>query len=232
MKSIVASILDSEYSDKRFYKIVYYLKNRWYINPLKKDLYFVKNIEDIYSDAQLTDMFYWSIVKDHLKKYLTSDWYIGWLKALELNIQSFDVVDEILIVNNYKQSVEVLVFDKKVSFKTYYSWEKKIFNKFYKYTEKVKVRNLTFQVASLELAIIESLYNTPDLMKWYVEELVKKILRKHKNSLDLSILKVALINNKHHSSINRLYKISLFIDQKLADRIKDLIKKYSYFISV
>jgi hypothetical protein len=38
---------------------------------------------------------------------------------LELNLSSFDAPEELLIVNQSKQSTEVLMFDKQIVFKTY-----------------------------------------------------------------------------------------------------------------
>jgi len=232
LKKLVQNVLDSDYSDQKFYKLVYYLKNRWYVYALKKDIYFIKWMDDVYSDQHLLDMFYWMVVKKHCTKYLVSDWYIGGIKALELNISSFDISDDLLIINKYKQSSEILMLKKRVIYKKYYSENKKLFTKFYKFTHKVHIKNNVFQVADLELSLLESLYNTPPLLQWYVDELVKKVLRKYKKDFNVVVWKTFLINNKHHSSVNRLYKLSLSVDPELADVIKQLIKRYSYFISV
>jgi hypothetical protein len=142
------------------------------------------------------------------------------------------VPDDILVVNRYKQSSEIIMFDKKIIFKKYYSENKKMFILFYKYTKKIYIKNNVFQIASLELAILESLYNTPLLSQGYVNELVKKVVRKYKKTLDVKIREKILLNNKHHSSINRLYKISQSIDPEFSDKIKAVIKRYSYFIQV
>jgi imidazoleglycerol phosphate dehydratase HisB len=65
----------------------------------------------------------------------------------------------------------------------------------------------------------------------YVNELVKKVLRKQRKSLDITIRASILKKNKHHTSINRLHALAKTIDQTLADKIKAIIKKYGYFIS-
>ncbi len=171
-------------------------------------------------------MFYRNIVKQHCKKYLDSDWYIGGVKALELNLSHFDFSDELLVVNRYKQSSEIIAFDKKIIYKKYYSENKTLFKLFYKNTHKIYIKNNVFPVANIELSLLESLYNTPLLSQPYIYELVKKVLRKHKNSLDFKIWSQILMNNKHHSSINRLYKLAQSIDPQLAENIKNIIKRF------
>ena len=79
--------------------------------------------------------------------------------------------------------------------------------------------------------MLESLYNTSIINKGYVEEIIKKILRKQKKTLDFTVFETVLRNNKHHSSINRLYKLSLGIDPDISEKLKTLIKKFSYFIN-
>ena len=62
--------------------------------------------------------------------------------------------------------------------------------------------------------------------------MVKKLLKKYKNVLDPDIWSLAVKNNKHHSSINRLQLLASSIDKKLADSISQIIKKYSYDITL
>ena len=161
VKNVVSSVLADEYTDQKLYKMIYYLKNRGYIQALKKDIYFVKAPDSLYSDEQLLEMFYWNVVKHHCKKYLDSDWYLGGIKALELNISSFDPPEDLLVVNRYKQSNEVVVFDKKIIFKKYYTEDQKLFKIFQKFTHKVYIKNNVFPTANLELSLLESFYNTP-----------------------------------------------------------------------
>ena len=231
LKKIVSDILDDEYTDQKMYKMIYYLKNRGYLQSLKKNIYFSKDPDSVYLDQQLLEMFYWNVVKKHCKTYLQSDWYIGGIKALELNISSYDVPEELLVVNRYKQSTEVVMFDKKVMFKKYYVEDKKLFNLFFKFTHNIYIKNNVFPIANLELALLESLYNTPLLLQGYVNELVKKILRKYKKQLDHKVWDKILLNNKHHSSMNRLYKIAQLIDPDLSEVMKKSIKRFSYFIN-
>ncbi|MEI6773980.1 MAG: hypothetical protein WCL18_04145 [bacterium] len=64
----------------------------------------------------------------------------------------------------------------------------------------------------------------------YINELVKKVIRKHHKTLDIHIWESILRKNKHNTSINRLYVLTKTIDPDLADTLKNLIKKYGYFI--
>ncbi|HCY20995.1 TPA: hypothetical protein DIC40_03995 [Patescibacteria group bacterium] len=66
--------------------------------------------------------------------------------------------------------------------------------------------------------------------KGYGEELIKKIIRKLGKSINIKVLEEFLKHNKHHSAINKLYKVSQTINPTLADELKTIIKKYSYFI--
>ena len=210
--------------------MIYHLKNKWYLLNLKKGLFLVKNPEKKYQEQQLLEMFYWSIVKRHCKEFANNKWYIWGIKALELNITNFDIPEELLIINEQKQSLETLMFEKQVSFKTYESGDKNLFNIFKKFTKNMYVWKNVFPIANIELAILESLYNPSVVNRWYTEELIKKIIRKNRKNLDLTVFEEILKSGKHHSSVNRLYKISLSIDPELSENLKDIIKKYSYIL--
>ncbi len=230
IKEIIKNILDTEYSEQKTYKMIYYLKNRWHIESLKKDMFFVKNPEKTYKEQELIERFYREMLKKHCNEYIQGKWYIGGLKALELNISSFEIPEEILIVNTKKQATEVIIDQKKGLFKIYKTNNKNLFPLFYKYTKKITINNQRYPVANLELAIIETLYNQSIINKWYWEELIKKIIRKFWKNLQTKTFEEFLKNNKHHSAINKLYKMSQTINPILADELKSIIKKYSYFI--
>jgi hypothetical protein len=123
------------------------------------------------------------------------------------------------------------MFDKQVLFKVYESDKKSLYSFFNKFTKKVYIGKNVFPVANMELAIVESLYNPSVMNKAYIDALVIRILRKQKKYLDHKIWEDILKKNKHHSSINRLYKLALSIDPTLSDTLKNIIKKYSYFIN-
>jgi len=213
--------------------MVYYLKNRWYLSTIKKNIFLVKDPEDTMTDEVIVDRFYWQLVKKHCRESLSSARYIWWVKALELNLSSFDAPDELLICNQTKQSTEVVMLEKQIVFKTYSKAKERwnLFAFFNSMTKKIAVHGIQFPVACLELSMLESLYNPSMISQGYVNELVKKVLRKQRKSLDVRLRANVLKKNKHHTSINRLYALARTIDEVLADKIKAIIKKYWYFIS-
>ena len=230
IKTIWKKVLDSEYSEKKLYKIIYYLKNREYLQSLKKDILIVKDPEKKYTNQQLLETYYRNILKKHCNEFVDWKRYIWWIKALELNNSSYEIPEEIIIVNSKKQCTETVMFDKQILFKLYSSDEKKLFSTFYKMTRKIYIKNNVFPIACTELAILESLYNPSIISKWYADEFIKKILRKSWNSLDTKIWEQIVKTSKHHSSINRLYKLSQSVNPEIAEKIKNIIKRYSYFI--
>jgi len=231
IKEIIKNLMDTEFSENKAYKIIYQLKNKWYLINLKKSIFIVKDPEKEYDEQQLLEMFYRSITKKHCSDFLSSKRYIWGLKALELNLTNYDIPDEILIVNEEKQATETIMFDKQVFYKKYESDGKSLFPFFNKFTKKIYIWKNLFQIANLELAILESLYNPSYPNKWYIDETIKKVIRKNKKYLNLNVIEETLKRNKHHTSINRLYKLCLWIDPEISEKIKNIIKKYSYFIS-
>ena len=123
------------------------------------------------------------------------------------------------------------MFDKQVFFKKYESDGKNLFNFFNKFTKKIYIWKNLFQIANLELSILECLYNPSYPNKGYIDETIKKTIRKNKKYINLNTIEEILKRNKHHTSINRLYKLCLGIDPEISESIKNIIKKYSYFIS-
>ena len=229
--SLLKTSLAEDFSVQKMYKIIYYLKIRWYLENIKKNIFFVKDPERVYTKEDIVNLFYRAIVKKHCTDFLKGNWYIWWLKALELNLLSFDVSDELSIVNQYKQATEVIMFDKQIVFKTYAKNKTdNLFKFFWKLTKKISIGKHNFPVAGLELAILESLYNPWMISQGYINELVKKVIRKHHKTLDVKIRESVLRKNKHNTSINRLYVLTKTIDPDLADTLKNMIKKYGYFI--
>jgi hypothetical protein len=232
IRRIFAAVMDDAYTDKKMYKLLYYLKNRWYLLTLKKNIYFVKCIDEEYTEHWLIERFYWDLVKKHCKDYVQWDRYVGGLKALELHFSSYVIPDEIMIVNKNKQSTEVVLFDKKILFKTYISANKNLFSLYKKYIQKLHIWRAHIPVICMEIALLESLYNPSIVHKGYIDWLVKKILKTYKSSFNTAIWALLVKNNKHHSSINRLYILAKQVDKNLADSIFLIIKKYSYVLDI
>ncbi len=228
---LLKSSMGDHFSVQKMYKIIYYLKIRGYLENLKKNIFFVKDPDQHTVKEELLDRFYRTIVKKHCSDFLKGNWYIGGLKALELNLSSYDIPDELIIVNEYKQSTEVIMFDKQIIFRTYSKNKtNNLFRFFWKLTKKIKIWTQTFPIAGLELAIVESLYNPSMITQWYINELVKKVIRKYHKTLDIKVWELILKKNKHNTSINRLYMLARTISPDLADKLKSLIKRYGYFI--
>ncbi len=223
-------ILDDEYSDSKMYKTIHKLKNKGELFALKKNVFIAKAPNKEFKESELIDKYYREILKKHCRDYIDGRWYIGWLKALELNTSNYSIPDEITIINEHKNATETVMLDKKTLCKTYNSRHKNLFRVFYKFSKKMKIGKYTLPVAVLELAILESLYNPPLLLKGYTDELIKKIIRKHKKSIDLEIYATILKHNKHHSSLNRLYQLARYVDEDFANKINQLIKRYSYLM--
>lgn len=229
--SLVNSFVAEEFSIKKIYKLIYYLKMRWYLENIKKNVFFVKDPDRHYSQDEILEVFYRMMVKRHCNEYLTWHWYIGWIKALELNLNAYGIPEELSIVTAYKQSTEVLMLDKQIVFRTYSKQNvDNLFKFFRKLTKPVSIGKFSFPIACLELAILESLYNPGMISQGYINELIKKVIRKYHKTLDISVFESILRKNKHNTSINRLYDLSKGIDPELAEKLKGLIKKYGYFI--
>ncbi len=229
--SLLKTSLAEDFSVQKMYKMIYYLKIRWYLENIKKNIFFVKDPDAMYSKEAIVELFYRSIVKKHCTTYLKGHRYIWWVKALELNISSFDVPDELSIVNAYKQSTEILMFDKQIVFRMYSKQKSdNLFKFFLKLTKPITIGKTSYPVAGLELALLESLYNPGMISQGYINELVKKVLRKYHKTLDIKVRESILRKNKHNTSINRLYTLSKTIDPELAEKLKGMIKKYGYFI--
>ncbi len=229
--SLLKSSLAEDFSLQKMYKAIYYLKIRGYIENVKKNTFFVKDPEHQVSKEDIVDLFYRVLVKKHCTDFLKGNRYIWGIKALELNMSSFDIPDELSIVNQYKQATEVVMYDKQIVFKTYAKNKTdNLFRFFWKLTKKVAIGKIIFPVAGLELSIVESLYNPGLIAQGYINELVKKAIRKYHTTLDIKIWESLLKKNKHNTSINRLYELSKTIDPDFAEKLKNLIKRYGYFI--
>lgn len=115
--------------------------------------------------------------------------------------------------------------------KKYTSKKENYFPQFKKFTGKIKIGKFSFPYAKKELALLESLYNYDEFDDRYTMELVKKVCKRVKD-LDLKVLRAIIKLGKHHTSINRLYKIAKKHNTDLAEKIAPLIKKYSFFLDV
>ncbi len=230
IKKIVQDIMDDNYNNNKAYKLIYYMKNRWYLISLKKDLFFVKTPNQNINEVELIETVYRDLLKQHCKQNLNNDRYISGIKALEINMSNFSVPEEIAISNPYKQSRETVIKWKIINFKKVSSSKSDIFKHFKKYTQKQKLGKYIFYYSNLELAMLESLYSPDILVENYNKELVKKAIKKYKKVINYTCLQEIIRKWKHHTSINRLYKVALSLDNKIAENIADIIRKESFFL--
>ncbi len=234
IKKTAENLLSQPLKKNQFYKLIYKLKNKGIIISIKKDLFYIKSPSENTDIDEIIDQLYWKILKQKIKdSLLTNKRYIGWIKALELNLQNYNPPESIQIINKEKNSLETILKNKKIDFKNYILDNGKFYiDLTYKFTVKTKIDKYVYPFANIELSILESLYSINQDNQNYIYELVKKILRKKWKKLNFEILEKIVKNNKHHTSINRLYKISKYINYNLAEKIKQIIRQYSYFLDI
>ncbi len=214
-------------SKGKIYKLTHQLKNKWYLMSLRKDVFYVKMPDKSVDAPFLEEKFYWNMLKSHCKLYCNTNRYIGNLTALELNLHTNCLIpEEIIVVNDKKQSIETVIFDKKINFKTYEVKKKNLYSSFVKFTKKLKIQGWTFNCANLELAILECLYCPTISTKSYSETLILKAIKVHQKILSFDMFEAILSTGKHCSSANRLMKLTQKNFPDFSDQLKQLIKKY------
>ena len=223
--------MKEKYTDTKAYKLMYYLKNRGYLVSIKKDIFFAKHPHDERSEDDIVDEYYRTILHHHCTKSFQKNWYIGSLKALEMHYTNYSVPDSVLVINADKQSKEMVVATKTVQFKKYTAKGENFYPKFKKFTTKMKMGKYSFPLANKELALLECMYNFDDMFDKYTYEMVKKII-KRSTHLDTETITKIIKLGKHHTSINRLYKIAKDVNKTFAEQLGKIIKRYSFFLDV
>jgi len=228
IKEIYYDLIENP-SDKKLYKQIYQLKNKWYMLSLKKDLFYIKKLDDDISIDEVIEKNYWKYLRSYLKEQFWTFYFIWWLKSLELWNNNFSIPDKITIVNPYKRSNEVL-FKERNLFLVDYSikWfdKEKSFKFFKKQTTKLYIEWKFFYVANYELALLESLYSMSFEEENYILELVKKNIRKNWKKINLDVFVYFLKYGKYWSSVKKIYELSLWIRPDFAEKIKDILKKW------
>ncbi len=215
----------------KIHKVIFLLKSKWYIYDLKKQLYVAKKPDIIISENDILQKYYRQLLKKHCELYCQKNWYISWYKALELRNDNYEIPTEIYITNALKTSIETVIFDYKIWFKKYsnkiYSdlW---YFKNLQKFTNNITISNKKFAIASIELSILESLFSPDPSTLQFVNENIKKALKKYKKTLDFEKISNIVKLGKYHTSLNRLYILSKNVDLSMSQTIYNIIKKYSY----
>ena len=73
------------------YKIVYYLRLRGYLFPLKRNLFLVTSPEKKWTEDQILSLYYWEVLVKMGKDLWWNKWYIWGLKALEIRLWDYDI---------------------------------------------------------------------------------------------------------------------------------------------
>lgn len=220
------------FTNSKFYKQIYYVKNKWVLLSLKKDLFYVKSPQKDFFLDEIIDENYRKVLKRSLQEKYASNYFIWWIKSLEIWNNNFEIPDKILIVNPYKRSEEVLFTDKYVSNIMYsIKWEgaEKSFRIYKKHTERLHVDWISFFVANYEMSLLDSLYSLPVDQEKYVIELIKRNIRKNHKRIVLENFEYFLKLWKFWSSIRRIYDISMWIRPDFAEKVRDILKRRYYF---
>jgi len=229
LKKIYKNIYDDDYSDKKLYKQIYYAKNKWIVLSLKKDIFYIKNQQENIDIDVIINKFYWKLLKKYTKWQYWNNYFIWWVKSLELWNNNFSISDKITIINSYKRSDEILLKEKKISniiYKIKWFDDVKSFKIFKKQTKKMYIDGQMFFVSNYELSLIESLYSVSFQEEQYVIEILKKNIRKNYKKINIEVFEYFLKYWKYGSSIKKIYEIALWIIPDFAEKIKNILKKW------
>ena len=216
----------------KIYKITFQLRNRQYLIWLRKDLFYITNPNKLVSNEEIEEQRYRKLLKNHCN-WVCKQRYIGSLTALEIHLHwnGVTIPETIMIINKEKQTVETVIFEKQIAFKKFETKWKNLVSQLIKQTNEVNMPNCkNLLIANLELSILECLYNFDTTNKWYIEECIKKAIKKNGKTLNLSILETIIKLWKHNTSLNRLYNLTKLTYPVLSEEIKKLIKKYGFIL--
>lgn len=216
----------------KIYKITFQLRNRWFLTPLRKELFYISNPEKPIKLEEIEEQRYRKILKDHCNS-TSKQRYIWGLTALEIHLHGnwVTIPETITIINKDKQAIETIIFEKQIAFKKFETKWKNLISALIKQTDEVSMPNCkNILIANLELSILECLYNFDTTNKGYIEECIKKAIKKNGKTLNLSSLEAIIKLWKHNTSLNRLYSLTKLTYPSLSEEIKNLIKKYWFVL--
>ena len=216
----------------KIYKVTFQLRNRWYLIWLRKDLFYITNPEKPITAEEIEEQRYRKLLKDHCN-CVSKQRYIWGLTALEMHLHwnGVTIPETVTIINKEKQTIETIVFEKQIAFKKFETKWKNLIPQLIKQTIEVNMTNSkNLPIANLELSILECLYNFDTTNKWYIEECIKKAIKKNGKKLNLQNLEIIIKLWKHNTSLNRLYSLTKITYPTLSEEIKKLIKKYWFIL--
>jgi hypothetical protein len=216
----------------KIYKITFQLKNRWFLFPLRKDLFYITNPKKPITAEEIEELRYRKLLKDHCN-WVCKQRYIWGLTALEIHLHWtwVTIPETVMIINKEKQAIETVVFEKQIAFKKFETKWKNLIPQLIKETIEVNMPNCkNLLIAKPELSILECLYNFDTTNKWYIEECIKKLIKKNGKTLNIFTLETIIKLWKHNTSLNRLYNLTKLVYPTLSEEIKKLIKKYWFLL--
>ena len=232
LKNLIISSFWENTPISKIYKITFQLKNRGFLIWLRKDIFFISNPEKPIKAEEIEENRYRKLLKDQCNKGYKQR-YIWWLTALEIHLHGnwVTIPETIMIVNKEKQAIETLLFEKQIAFKKFESKWKNLVTQLIKHTNEANMQNCkNLLIANIELSILECLYNFDTANKWYIEECIKKAIKKNGKNLNLPNLESIIKLWKHNTSLNRLYNLTKLTYPNLSEEIKKLIKKYGFIL--
>ncbi len=216
----------------KIYKITFQLRNRWFLFPLRKDLFYITNPEKPITAEEIEEQRYRKLLKGHCN-LVCKQRYLGGLTALEIHLHWnwVTIPEAAMIINKEKQAIETVIFEKQIIFKKYETRWKNLVSQLIKQSNEVNMPNCkNFTIANLELSILECLYNFDTSNRGYIEECIKKAIKKNWKQLNLTNIEYIIKLWKHNTSLNRLYSLTKLYYPSLSEEIKKLIKKYGFVL--
>ena len=216
----------------KVYKVTFQLRNRWFLFSLRKDLFYITSPEKLITTEEIEEQRYRKLLKDHCN-WICKQRYIWGLTALEIHLHwnGVTIPETIMVINKEKQSIETVVFEKQIAFKKFETRWRNLISQLIKQTNEVNMPNCkNLLIANLELSILECLYNFDTTNKWYIEECIKKAIKKNGKNLNLQNLEIIIKLWKHNTSLNRLYSLTKNTYPTLSNEVKNLIKKYGFVL--
>lgn len=171
--------IDKKQHGQKFYKMIYYLKQRGRLVSIKKDLFVLKHPDDKKNEQDYIEIYYRTLLIKECKQRYKNQRYIAGETALQLHLKQYNIPDIITLVNPEKQGYEVLLSGKKMQRKIYTHQQKNISKQFIKFQTVIPYDSLKLPIATLELALLEALYNNNPNDSILLDS-IKKILKKTK----------------------------------------------------
>lgn len=238
LKSLQRKILGSEFDIKKFYKLVFVLKQRQFLVPLRKDLYIVSYPEnDEFTVTGMIEKLYRELLQKQIQKHCGSDYYIGSTKWLELSLWNYEIPNEIEVYNTRFSGVEPIFSDYRIYFKkyplpkgTFYTKVKSCFRVAKKHRQKISIGGYDFSVGPVEVCALESLYYSGAATSTYQSELIKRVIKKYQNIRSRDIVKQVIKSGKHHTSLNKLHDIAKWVGDNFTETCNTIINTFGFKI--